>query len=66
MVNSDLTSKQAAANGSTLDSQSLYDPFTMSATNQTVPTAQYNPYLEDSNNIASSGNAYYTTQPTYT
>ena len=54
------------SNGSTLDSQSLYDPFTMSAANQNVPATQYNPYLEDNNSLTGPSNTYYATQPTYT
>lgn len=33
---------------------------------QALPTAQYNPYLEDASNIGNSNSAYYQTQSAYT
>jgi hypothetical protein len=38
----------------------------MSAVGQAIPTPQYNPYLEDTNNIANNGAAYFPPQPAYT
>jgi len=37
----------------------------MTAVAQAIPTAQYNPYLEDANGIGSSTAAYYQPQATY-
>ncbi|KAI1212791.1 uncharacterized protein F4807DRAFT_414463 [Annulohypoxylon truncatum] len=55
-----------ATNGST-DSGSLsYDPFTMSAVNQALPTAPYNPYAEDHSALAGAGAPYYAAQTSYT
>lgn len=54
-----------ATNGSA-DSGSLsYDPFTMSAVNQALPSAQYNPYAEDHNALAGAGAPYYAAQNSY-
>jgi PAB-dependent poly(A)-specific ribonuclease subunit 3 len=58
--------QQATLNGSNLESQLPYDPFTMPTTSQTVPTAQYNPYLTDNGDLSGSNTAFYPTQPTYT
>lgn len=56
----------SALNGNTLDSQVSYDPFTLPNAGQTVPSAQYNPYLEDNVNIVGgAGGSYYPTQGTY-
>jgi hypothetical protein len=52
-------------NGGGIDSQAAYDPFTMSNNAQAVPSAPYNPYLEDSSTIAGAGSAYYPAQATY-
>jgi hypothetical protein len=38
----------------------------MSAVGQTIPTTPYNPYLEDTTNIANNGAAYFPPQPAYT
>lgn len=62
----ELMSLQSTLNGSTLDAQVSYDPFTMPNATQSVPSAQYNPYLEDSANmVAGSGTAYYPAQASY-
>ncbi|KAG0651465.1 Poly(A)-nuclease deadenylation complex subunit 3 [Hyphodiscus hymeniophilus] len=53
-------------NGTTPDTQSSYDPFQMTPLTQVLPTTPYNPYLEDSTNIASNGASYYQPQTTYT
>ena len=57
---------QAPQNGSVPDAQVPYDPFQMTPLTSVLPTTQYNPYLEDTTNIASNGAAYYQPQTTYT
>jgi PAB-dependent poly(A)-specific ribonuclease subunit 3 len=57
---------QIASNGTTADAQVPFDPFSMNSVTQAMPTAQYNPYLEDTSNIGSNGAAYYQAQTTYT
>lgn len=57
---------QVAPNGAGADSQLPYDPFSMSAVGQAIPTTQYNPYLEETNNLANNGATYFPSQPTYT
>lgn len=58
-------SQAVSSNGTTPDPAS-YDPFSMAAVAQAMPTTQFNPYLDDTSNIANNGSAYYQTQPTYT
>jgi len=61
-----LMSIQSTLNGNTLDTQVSYDPFTMPNSTQSVPPAQYNPYLEDSANmVGGTGAAYYPPQSSY-
>ncbi|KAH8811381.1 hypothetical protein F5884DRAFT_749766 [Xylogone sp. PMI_703] len=57
-------SQNTVTNGAT-DLQHGYDPFTMSTVTPALPSAQYNPYLEDNSNISSSA-AYYASQNAYT
>jgi PAB-dependent poly(A)-specific ribonuclease subunit 3 len=53
-------------NGTAPDAQVPFDPFQMAPLAQAMPTAtQYNPYLEDTTNIASNGAAYYQPQTTF-
>ena len=55
-------------NGSALDSQLAYDPFTMTNATASQPTGsgQYNPYLESDGTLAAAGAGYYPAQSTYT
>lgn len=55
-------------NGSALDSQVAYDPFTMSGapTSQPSGSGQYNPYLVNEGSLAAANAGYYPTQTTYT
>jgi hypothetical protein len=57
---------QAPTNGAGAEAQVPFDPFSMSAVGQSMPATQYNPYLEDTNNIANNGAAYFAPQPAYT
>lgn len=59
-------SQAVAANGAGADSQLPYDPFPMSAVGQAMPTTQYNPYLEETSNLANNGAAFFPSQPAYT
>jgi PAB-dependent poly(A)-specific ribonuclease subunit 3 len=59
-----LTNWQLTTNGAGSDSVP-YDPFTMSTLNSAMPPTQYNPYLEDTNNMAGNPSAYYQGQPTF-
>lgn len=45
-------------NGATMDPQAQFDAFTMSAVAQAMPTAQFNPYLEDNSGMAAAGSYY--------
>jgi len=60
--------QQTAMNGSALESQVSYDPFTIAGatTSQASASGQYNPYLENEGNLAAAGAGYYPTQTTYT
>jgi PAB-dependent poly(A)-specific ribonuclease subunit 3 len=49
-------------NGTAVDSQISYDPFAMATVAATVPTPQFNPYLEDGSGLAGAGAAYFQTQ----
>ena len=59
---------QTAMNGSALDPQVSYDPFTMAGgtASQASASGQYNPYLENEGNLATASAGYYPTQTTYT
>jgi hypothetical protein len=59
---------QTAMNGSALESQVSYDPFTMAGAtaSQASASGQYNPYLESESNLAAAGAGYYPAQTTYT
>jgi hypothetical protein len=59
---------QAAMNGSALESQVSYDPFTITGAtaSQASASGQYNPYLENEGNLAAASAGYYPTQTTYT
>jgi PAB-dependent poly(A)-specific ribonuclease subunit 3 len=57
---------KAVQNGTAPDTQVPYDPFQMTPLAQVMPTTQYNPYLEDTTNIASNGTPYYQSQTQYT
>lgn len=56
----------SAANGSGLETPLSvpFDPFSMSAVSQAVPSAQYNPYLEDNSSMGA-GAAYFQAQSAY-
>jgi PAB-dependent poly(A)-specific ribonuclease subunit 3 len=57
---------QAAANGSATDASALgYDPFTMSNVAQSLQTAQFNPYAEEHNNMATTGTFPFSAQSAY-
>ncbi|TAQ85954.1 hypothetical protein B7494_g5721 [Chlorociboria aeruginascens] len=47
------------------DTQVPFDPFSMSAVAQAMPSAQYNPYLEENSNLANNGSGYFQTQANY-
>jgi hypothetical protein len=55
-------------NGTALDSQVAYDPFTITGAtaSQQSGSGQYNPYLENEGNLAAAGAGYYPTQTNYT
>jgi hypothetical protein len=59
---------QTTMNGSALDPQVPYDPFTMAnaTASQTPGSGQYNPYLENEGSLAAASAGYYPTQTTYT
>jgi hypothetical protein len=42
-----------------------YDPFSMSTVADAMPSAPYNPYLQDNTAIPNNGAAYYQAQPSY-
>ncbi|KAK7974262.1 hypothetical protein PG989_016110 [Apiospora arundinis] len=52
-------------NGTANDSSNVYDPFSMSGMNQTIPTPQYNPYAEDPTGMAGSSTSFYPAQGAY-
>ena len=54
-----------ATNGTSTKTATM-DPFSMASVAQSVPTAQYNPYLDDSNNMGNNSGNYYQSQPNYT
>jgi PAB-dependent poly(A)-specific ribonuclease subunit 3 len=64
--NKSLTPIQIATNGAGTESQVPFDPFSMSSVAQAISTPQYNPYLEDTNNLTNNGTAYFPAQTTYT
>jgi len=53
---------QLTANGAVQDAQLPYDPFSMSSMAQGMPSAPYNPYLEENSAMPSNGAAYYQPQ----
>ncbi|KAK7946117.1 uncharacterized protein PG986_010438 [Apiospora aurea] len=54
-----------ATNGTATDSSNVYDPFSMSGMNQTIPTAQFNPYAEDPTGMAGGSTSFYPAQGAY-
>ncbi|KAK0110148.1 PAB-dependent poly(A)-specific ribonuclease subunit 3 [Cadophora gregata] len=52
------------ANGAAPDAQTSYDPFSMQTMNQAMPSAPYNPYLEE-NNIPTNAAGYFQTQAAF-
>ncbi|KAK8070453.1 hypothetical protein PG997_010656 [Apiospora hydei] len=54
-----------ATNGTGTDSSNVYDPFSMSGMNQTIPTAQFNPYAEDPTGMAGGSTSFYPAQGAY-
>ncbi|KAK7973407.1 hypothetical protein PG996_007634 [Apiospora saccharicola] len=55
-----------ATNGTATDSSNVYDPFSMSGINQSIPAAQFNPYAEDpTGGMAGGGTSFYPAQGTY-
>jgi len=60
-----LTLFQIAANGTAADAQMPYDPFSMSSVADAMPSAPYNPYLQDNSAMPSNGAGYYQHQPSF-
>lgn len=52
-------------NGSSSDTSNPYDPFSMSAVNQAMPSTQYNPYANDQNNLGGSTAPFFPGQSGY-
>ncbi|KAE9379831.1 hypothetical protein N431DRAFT_432215 [Stipitochalara longipes BDJ] len=58
-------STNIASNGTAPDAQMPYDPFSMSSVADAMPSAPYNPYLQDNSAMPSNGAAYYQAQPSF-
>ncbi|GJN81959.1 PAB-dependent poly(A)-specific ribonuclease subunit 3 [Purpureocillium lilacinum] len=58
-------SSQSGANGSNHEGSS-FDPFTMAAVGQNLPTPQYNPYAEDHNAMGGGATSFFPAQGAFT
>ncbi|KAF4448903.1 hypothetical protein F53441_7727 [Fusarium austroafricanum] len=60
-----LMRQTTTANGSTQDAGISYDPFTVPAVNQGLPTPQFNPYAEDPGALSAHGPSYFPAQTAF-
>lgn len=58
-------STQPSQNGAPSDATNQYDPFSMSAVNQAIPSTPYNPYANDQNNLGGSTAPFFSGQSGY-